>query len=257
VPLVDHERGRRLAGGNVGGAIRIGDTVRRAAGPWTRTIHALLAHLRDNGFGAVPVPCGVDDQGREVLRYVAGEVPSGDRVPDWARSDEALADIAQLIRRFHDASQGFPPAGATWQHLPGALSGDEVICHNDLAPYNTVYASRRPIAFIDWDFASPGMRTWDVAHAAWRFIPLGSQMEVAEAARRLRLFCDAYGLRERATLIDVIASRQQALHDTIREFAARGLPAFVAMWETTHSEQPLHDRRHVLAHRAAYEAALK
>lgn len=77
-----------------------------------------------------------------------------------------------------------------------------------------------------------------------------------ESARRLRLLCDAYGLGERAGLVDVIAARQQALHDTIRTFAARGVPAFVAMWGTSHSEQPLRDRRHLLAHRAAYEAAL-
>jgi hypothetical protein len=54
-----------------GGVVRIGDTVRRPAGPWTPTIHALLSHLVDKGFRA-PGPLGLDDKGREVLRFLPG-----------------------------------------------------------------------------------------------------------------------------------------------------------------------------------------
>jgi hypothetical protein len=252
----DAVREERLSGGNVGGATRAGDTVRRAAGPWTPTVHAVLSHLRANGFPEAPAPLGIDEQGREVLGYVDGEVPPGEPLPDWVLTDEALVAVARLIRRFHDASVGFAPREARWQRLPGAPESGEVICHNDLAPYNTVYERGRPIAFIDWDYAAPGPRQWDLAHAAWRFVPLGVATPVSEAARRLRLLCDAYGLGERAGLVDVIARRQQALHDAIREFAARGIPAFVAMWGTHHSEQPLRDRAHLLAHRAEFEAAL-
>lgn len=176
--------------------------------------------------------------------------------PDWTRSDEALIAVAQLIRQAHDASRDFVPVDPRWQRLPGSPAGNEVICHNDLAPYNTVYEDGRPVTFIDWDYAAPGTRVWDLAHAAWRYIPLDHRTPVAGAARRLRLFCDAYGLRQRTALVDVIARRQQVLHDTVREFAARGQPAFIAMWGTAHSEQPLRDRRHLLAHRAVYEAAL-
>jgi hypothetical protein len=39
-----------LAGGNVGGAVRVGSSVRRVTGPWTPAVHALLAHLQ----GRVP-----------------------------------------------------------------------------------------------------------------------------------------------------------------------------------------------------------
>jgi hypothetical protein len=41
----------RLDGGNAGGAVRVGDTVRRTAGPWTPAVHALLAHLAGKGPG--------------------------------------------------------------------------------------------------------------------------------------------------------------------------------------------------------------
>jgi hypothetical protein len=46
----------RLDGGNTGGAVRLGDTVRRVAGPWTPAVHALLEHLAANGFTRAPRP---------------------------------------------------------------------------------------------------------------------------------------------------------------------------------------------------------
>ena len=54
-----------LRGGNVGhGAVRIGDTVRKPAGPHTPAVHALLTHLHDVGFHQVPRPLGIDARGR-------------------------------------------------------------------------------------------------------------------------------------------------------------------------------------------------
>ncbi|MDQ3709071.1 MAG: aminoglycoside phosphotransferase family protein, partial [Actinomycetota bacterium] len=37
---MSREEGERFAGGNVGGAWRVGDTVRRTPGPWTPAVHA-------------------------------------------------------------------------------------------------------------------------------------------------------------------------------------------------------------------------
>ncbi|WP_197700840.1 hypothetical protein [Micromonospora purpureochromogenes] len=36
---------QRLVGGNVGGAVLVGDTVRRPTGPWTPAVHDLLDYL--------------------------------------------------------------------------------------------------------------------------------------------------------------------------------------------------------------------
>jgi hypothetical protein len=62
----------RLDGGNIGGAVRAGDTVRRAAGPWTPAVHALLAHLAAKAFAGAPRPLGFDERGREVLTFLEG-----------------------------------------------------------------------------------------------------------------------------------------------------------------------------------------
>ena len=63
-----------LSGGSMTAVVRVGDTVRRGAGPWTPTIHALLRHVRAAGFTAVPEPLGLDEQGREVLSLLPGAV---------------------------------------------------------------------------------------------------------------------------------------------------------------------------------------
>ncbi|PWK91658.1 hypothetical protein C8D88_1011697 [Lentzea atacamensis] len=48
----------RLDGGNAGGAVRVGDTVRKPAAPWTPAVHELLDHLRDKGFSGAHAPWG-------------------------------------------------------------------------------------------------------------------------------------------------------------------------------------------------------
>ena len=65
-----------LPGGNVStGVVRVGDTVRRPAGPHTAAVHALLSHLHAVGFEGAPQPLGIDELGREVLSFIPGTVP--------------------------------------------------------------------------------------------------------------------------------------------------------------------------------------
>ena len=65
-----------LHGGNTNVVVRVGDTVRRQTGHWTPAVHALLAHLQSVGFADAPTVLGIDDQGREILPFVIGEVVS-------------------------------------------------------------------------------------------------------------------------------------------------------------------------------------
>ena len=62
-----------FADGNVSAVVRVGNTVRRAPGPWTPAVHALLRHLERAGFLGAPRARGFDERGREVLTFVEGE----------------------------------------------------------------------------------------------------------------------------------------------------------------------------------------
>ncbi len=52
--------------------VRIGNTIRRPARSSSRTIQALLRHLKANGFEGAPEGLGFDEQGREILSYLPG-----------------------------------------------------------------------------------------------------------------------------------------------------------------------------------------
>jgi hypothetical protein len=57
------------------GIVRVGDTVRPPVRPFTTTVQAYLAHLHAAGFTGAPILLGIDEQGGEVLSFVAGDVP--------------------------------------------------------------------------------------------------------------------------------------------------------------------------------------
>lgn len=124
-----------LAGGNTGGAVRIGDTVRRAAGPWTPAVHALLRHPQATGFAGATRALGCDDQGREILSFLPGNAAGDHRLwPSWVHSDEALVQVARWLRDYHRVVADFqPPPDAVWREgapwRPGLIVG-----HNDAAP---------------------------------------------------------------------------------------------------------------------------
>lgn len=220
-------------GGNLSDAVRVGDTVRRRAGAWTPTVHALLRHLEAVGFEGSPRVVGTDEQGREVLAYIEGDGPTGwpDPMPEYVWRDANLIAAARLLRRYHDAQTVFtPPVLASWRWPSNA---GEVICHKDIAPFNAVFRDGELFAMLDFDNAGPGRRLWDVAMGIWRWVPIygDSDPTVQGRAARVRLFCDAYGLGpERKDVIDVLLDRQKAGREFARGEAARGDPGFAKIW---------------------------
>ncbi|MFT2690466.1 phosphotransferase [Clavibacter zhangzhiyongii] len=201
-----------LAGGNMNRVEREGDTVLRDAGPWTPTVHRYLRHLALAGIEGIPEPLGIEG-GRERLSFLPGDVPVYP-LPDWIWADDVLVQAGRRLRELHDASVGFALDGAIWQSNTKVPS--EVICHNDFAPHNLVFADGRLTGVIDVDMCSPGPRIWDLAYLATRAVPLtGSTPEGApgmdDARRRVRLLLDAYGAG--ATWADVIRVAMLRLHD--------------------------------------------
>jgi aminoglycoside phosphotransferase (APT) family kinase protein len=136
-----------------------------------------------------------------------------------------------------------PPPEAQWQFQENAPRHG-IVCHNDLAPVNTIYVDAVPRAFIDWEFAAPAPPQWDLAGAAWSYVPLYDDQfcqrygySTAPRGPRLRLLCDAYGLTERAGFIDLIRSRELALYETVRLTAEAGDPRSLAVWRETRGQQ--------------------
>lgn len=212
---------------------KVGDTVRRPAGPWTPAVHALLRRLEARGFEAAPRVLGIDGQEREVLSYVPGEVP--ERAAPDVVTERVLREVGGLLRRYHETVSGFElPSGVGWyfESLPGKRT---VVCHNDLSPRNTVFREGRPVAFLDWDLAAPAPPEWDLAQAAWQFVPLSDDVACArhgwsqppDRASRLRILCDGYRLprEDRVGFSEVVAERMEATASGIERLATEGVAA--------------------------------
>lgn len=218
-----------LTGGNMTAVVRRGAAVHRTAGPWTPTIHRLLDHLAARGVTWLPRPLGMDDQGREVLTYLPGTVPTYP-LPGWVWEDHVLTAAGCWLAETHAAARDLDTTGAVWQapvHEPA-----EVVCLNDVAPYNMVFDDAgRLTGWIDVDMASPGPRAWDVAYLAYRLVPLSGQgdtgagaPDVGRSRRRLARLCEAYGVAgdrvplDPAHVVEVAVAR---LHDLAAFTAAR------------------------------------
>jgi mutator protein MutT len=185
--------GERLPGGNVGGATRIGATVRRATGAWTPAVHALLDHLAQAGLREAPRVLGIDGHGREVLSYLEGRVVD---VDSEIVSADLLVDAMTWLRAFHHAVGDFRHPGP-WRTVHRALAPGELICHHDFAPYNVAVSStaagERVAGVFDWDMAGPGLPVDDLAFAAWNWVPLHREMAAEFSAQRLQTMATAYG----------------------------------------------------------------
>lgn len=208
--------GERLEGGNVGGAVRIGGTVRRPTGPWTPAVHRLLAHVRARGVRAVPEVRGIDARGREVLTYLPGRVVDVDRE---ALDDAQLADVGRWARELHEAVADLEVAGP-WRFF--GVDSPSVLAHNDLAPYNLCFEGDRLAGVFDWDLAGPSTPLLELAHLAWNAVPLFRPVPATEAARRLGVLADAYGAVSARAVLAAVPERVGLAVDGIRTAVAAG-----------------------------------
>ena len=170
--------------------VRMGNTVHRTTGSWTRQVHRLLLYLREHGITEVPEPLGFDGQGREIISFIPGTAAIT-LSPDL-RSDEVLISAARLLRRMHDATADVARSWLDgWACSP--REPVEVICHGDFAPYNCIFDKGQLIGVIDFDNAHPGPRLWDLAYALYRFAPITAPTNPenfgtpADQCRRARL----------------------------------------------------------------------
>lgn len=229
--------------------------MRKPAAPWDVGVESLLRHLEAVGFDRAPRALGTDQRGRSVVSFIGGDT-HGYPMPAYVWADESLVAAARLIRSFHDATEGFAaPPDPGWQG-PAPAGAAEVICHNDLAPYNLVYRSGRPFALIDFEMAAPGPRVWDLAYAAYRFVPLRPPSDESppftppKQARRLGLFLASYdpGLTAEKVL-DQVPVRLAALRAFMSERAIAGDARFARHLAEGDADLYLRDARYVEAQR--------
>ncbi|WP_114571529.1 phosphotransferase enzyme family protein [Exiguobacterium flavidum] len=255
------EQEERLTGGNVSSVFKVGDTVRRETKPGSDKVHRLLRHLEAKGLTTVPRFLGVDEQGREMLSFVAGE--AGDYpLKDYMWSDEVLVEAAAMLRQYHDAVSDFPLTG--WEAMPETPEPLEVICHNDFAVYNVIFDQERPVGVIDFDMAAPGPRLWDVAYTLYTFAPLSrlyhsetgetihyeAMRDAERIKRRVRLFLETYGKPgQERELFEMVVLRVAALSGTIRRKASEGDVAFQKMLDEGHADHYDTDVRFIQAHK--------
>ncbi len=232
VPFVDALRqrllgGERLPGGNVGGAVRVGWTVRRPTGPWTPAVHGLLDHLAAAGMDGVPRVLGVDALDREVLTYLPGRIVAVDiEVPP----DAVLVEAVAWLRRFHDAVASYRPAGEiTWRHGRRALDAGDIVCHHDPGAYNWVLLGDRFVGVIDWDIAGPGHSLEDLGFLAWTGVPLFRETSTDAVVRRLRIVARTYGGVGSAEVLHASVARMEQASDRIGAGQAAGDAGMVAL----------------------------
>ena len=233
-----------LAGNVTDGVTRVGDTVRRPAMPWSKSVDALLTHLSEVGFDAAPRALGYDESGRQVLSYVEGTVDPDPSDLDLSR----IHEVGGIIRHLHDASSTFtPPGEATW-NVVIAPDSEDLICHHDLAPWNLVRTSTQ-LTFIDWDGAGPGSRLWDLAYAAHGFVPLSPDASIIDdvAGERLAALVEGYGLNteERIQLVNMLGERIRSMYQLLKDGYENGAHPWSRLWEEGHGTVWLADAVYV------------
>ena len=215
-----------LPGGNVGGAVRVGDTVRRPTGPWTPAVHELLDYLADAGLPRIPRVLGVDDRDREILTFLPG------RVLDIGRetlSDAQVRSAMEWLRSFHAAVAGFPRDSRRWRFVERALAPGEIVCHHDSAMYNMAFDGDELAGVFDWDVAGPGIPLDDIAIFAWNTAVLFPDAPTDEVAHVLRTIADGYGGIDPHALLDHVITRMTDAANRIAAAQDAGDPGMLRL----------------------------
>ena len=237
----------------------------RPSNPQTPSIHRFLVALRAAGFEGASLPIGVDDDGRERLVFIDGDV-AVPPYPSWVQADDALASIASLVRRFHDASRSIDTADLVWSTEMADPAGGRIVCHNDVCLENVVFRDGIAVGLIDFDFAAPGRPVYDVAQMARMCVPIDDEVSAArlgwapaDRSARLRLVADTYDLGEsdRGELIDVLADTIARGGEFVRRRVEAGDPNFIKMWDDMGGMERFDRRRRWwAAHEEEFSVAL-
>lgn len=242
-----------LAGGNASqGVVRVGQTVRK---PWTDAtpaVHRLMRHVRAVGVD-VPAVLGRDERGRQVLEMVPGRLAM--ESPPLALDE--LARVGRLVRTIHDAAQDLAWGSGARSDNVLPVAGADLVCHNDLAPWNLVLGPRW--VFVDWDGAGPSTRLWDLAYAAQSFTVNDARADPVDAAAGLAALVEGYGADQalRDALPTTLGRRAGAMLELLRSSHASGREPWGSMYTSGHGEHWHAATRYAKAHEETWRVALR
>ncbi len=243
--------------GSGGLVVRIGSTVRRPMKPHSPSVHDFLRHLERVGFDGAPRLLGIDDDGREILEYIVGDV-AVPPFPAWSADDGLLATVAELQRRLQAAASCYvPPPGAVWDtaNLPPAGAGS-IVCHNDLCIENVVVRDGKAVACIDFDFAAPADPLYDIAIAARHWVPMRDPHDLSpgqqgiDQVARFAVFADAHRLSApaRSTVVEMLGEFLDRALRSMRARAMAGQRGYVEAWRSGYEQQNRRSRAWLDAH---------
>ncbi|WP_246267785.1 phosphotransferase [Nonomuraea typhae] len=175
----------------------------------------------------------MDELEREIITFVPGSCG----LDLHSAGLDGLASLARLLRKFHDATAGFRLGSDAWAKGSNDDREPEVIGHCDLRPENAIFRRGTAVALIDFDQARPTTRLFDVVTTLRHWAPIADPVDrhpllrEADVGARLRVFCDAYGLRsrDRRRLLELGRLRFHRSYEVMRARAEEG-GAWAAMW---------------------------
>jgi hypothetical protein len=246
-------------GDNRGAVVRMGDTVHRPQSSASPFVHLLLEHLAHSGFDGAPRFLGIDDEDREMLAFVPGDVPLPPRPPAdgwlWVEGS-AVESVGTLLARYHNTVRSFlPPSDASWRGGPPPPFGGDLICHNDPTVGNVVFRAAQAVALLDFDYAGPGDPIWDLAIAAQHWVPLGDPVDFTDGdpsaiPDRLMRFLRAYGSPvDVGRLLDAVDAYLVRGRAGVAVRVEAGEPAFVEYWNAGLGDRLLRAREWLSANR--------
>ncbi|WP_459476970.1 phosphotransferase [Clostridium saccharoperbutylacetonicum] len=256
---------KKLSGGNSTSVYKQNETVLREQKTWSSTIHRVLLHLEKVEYTNSPRFIGFDDMGREILSFVPGECKAN--YPFTNDKNEQLSiikKVAEIMRKYHDATLSFERTDIdSWMFSYKGDLEKEVICHNDIAPYNMTFVNNMPYGLIDFDTCCPAPRIWDIVYALYRFAPFSKKIYDDEKQeyrnydvdgdkefrkKSIMVFFDAYGMECPDDLFVQMTARLQALADLIYNESQNGNSAFKKMLEEGHRDLYLSEIEFIKEH---------
>ena len=162
-----------------------------------------------------------------------------------------------MIRDLHDASASFcVPEGAQWNERY-EFSEHDLICHNDLAPWNLVCGESN-WTFIDWDGSAPATRLWDLAWTCMSFPSFEPGCDLVTAASAMQTLLSGYVLDSSnySELIRLMVMRAEAEYNLIVEGAKAGQQPWLKLQAEKHHQYWGPVAEHIDRNASALESTL-